>query len=136
MTTMERALLQQRQRQMRIERRGVPLWNVPSRPTSENIEAFISGVSGAAPMDGVLSYPYTVPQRIYLRDSGALVASTIQHPYMATAKPCGSTPHNLLSGMSYSDTPSCLTVTEASYGAPSILASRSQLASGIRVEQL
>ena len=72
---------------------------VPAQPASpENLARYISGELGPAPMRGVQTFPYTVPQRLYHKDFSAVVASTIQHPFMTTAKPCGSTPHNILSG--------------------------------------
>ena len=73
------------------------------KPSEENLSLFITGERGPAPMSGVATFPYTVSQRLYQKDFNAVVAYTIQHPYMATAKPCGSTPHNILSGSAFND---------------------------------
>lgn len=63
----------------------------------------IDGDRGPA-MVGVTSYPYTRAQRYYLEDFRALVASSIDHPFMATtAFNKSSVPHELLSGSNYDD---------------------------------
>jgi len=111
--------------------------NMPPRtppPTEENIERFIRGELGPAPMRGVSTFPYTVNQRLYHHDFSAVVAYTIQHPYMTTAKPGGSTPHNILSGSGYADTPLLRTESESSFGYKRPM--HNHAASGIRVEQL
>ena len=110
---------------------------VPARPpTAENIQRFIVGELGAAPMRGVQTFPYTVPQRVYHKDFSAIVASQIQHPYMATAKPCGSTPHNILSGSGYSDKSACVSEHDSAYSYKSFVAARQAKPSGVRVEQI
>lgn len=55
-------------------------------------------------MDGVLTYPYTRSQQLYLEDFRALVASSIDHPFMTTTGfNSASVPHDLLSGSNYDD---------------------------------
>ena len=87
-------------------------------------------------MRGVQSFPYTVSQRLYHHDFSAVVASTIQHPYMVTAKPTGSTPHNILSGSGFADVATRQSEAEASYSFKSFIAARQAKASGVRVEQM
>ena len=87
-------------------------------------------------MSGVQTYPYTVSQRLYNREFSAIAAYTIQHPYMATAKPCGSTPHNILSGSGFADTAPHMTEAESQYGYKSYVQAKQAKASGIRVEQI
>ena len=100
------------------------------------MDLVIKGERGPAAMLGVLTYPYTTTQKLYHKEFSAVAAYTIQHPYMATAKPTGSTPHNLLSGMGFADTPHNVSETEHSFGFKSYVASRSAKGSGIRVEQM
>ena len=108
----------------------------PPRVTDENIERYIKGELGPAPMKGVTTFPYTVSQRLYHREFSAVVASTIQHPFMATAKPGGSTPHNLLSGSSYNDNSIRMTETESEYSPKNFIHARHAKASGVRSEQV
>ena len=55
-------------------------------------------------MIGVTTYPYTRSQTQYLDDFQALVATTIDHPYMATtAFNRASVPHDLLYGSNFDD---------------------------------
>ena len=55
-------------------------------------------------MGGVLTYPYTRSQRLYLGDFRALVATSIDHPFMTTTGfNSASVPHDLLSGSNYDD---------------------------------
>ena len=61
----------------------------------------ISGEFGPAAMTGVQSYPYTPSQRLYRKDFQALVAGTIDHPYLTTASSVGSTPFNIMTGSGY-----------------------------------
>lgn len=56
------------------------------------------------PMIGVKSYPFNRSQQLYLSDFRALVASSIDHPYVATAGfNVASCPHDLLRGSNYDD---------------------------------
>ena len=87
-------------------------------------------------MSGVLTFPYTVSQRLYQRDFSAVAASTIQHPFMVTAKPTGSTPHNILSGSGFSDKTTGVSEHDHAYRAKSFVASRAAAASGVRSEQM
>merc|ERR1719181_642649 len=55
-------------------------------------------------MIGVTTYPYTRSQKQYLDDFQSLVATTIDHPYMATtAFNRASVPHDLLYGSNFDD---------------------------------
>ena len=79
--------------------------SVPSfmSATKSTIQKMIDGDNGPA-MVGVSTYPYTRAQREYLSDFQALVASTIEHPYMATtAFNRSSVPHDLLYGSNFDD---------------------------------
>ena len=87
-------------------------------------------------MTGVLTFPYTVPQRLYHKEFSAVVASTIQHPFMVTAKPNGSTPHNILSGSGFSDKSRLVSEQEYAYGPKDFVAARHAKASGVRSEQI
>ena len=104
-------------------------------PTSENIGKYIRGELGPAPMTGVMTFPYTVSQRLYHQDFSAIAAATIQHPFMATAKPIGSTPHNLLTGSAFSDSSAFTSEAQHEYGYKSYTLTRQMQASGVRVEQ-
>jgi hypothetical protein len=56
------------------------------------------------PMTGVLHYPFSQAQRLYLEDFRSVVAGTITHPFVTTTRPgAGSLPHNILSGSNYDD---------------------------------
>ena len=55
-------------------------------------------------MMGVVKYPYSQTQRLYLDDFRAMVSSTISHPFVTTALAgSGSVPFNLLSGSNFDD---------------------------------
>lgn len=113
-----------------------PVRKVPTvKATDEAIRLFISGERGPAPMTGVQTFPYTVSQRLYHDEFSAIAAATIQHPYMATAKPCGSTPHNILSGSAISDRTVRVSEQTHAYSYKSSTASKKMPGSGVRVEQ-
>lgn len=67
------------------------------------IARLIDGDSGP-PMSGVTTYPYSRAQQLYLEDFRALVAGSIDHPFMSTTGfNVGSVPHDLLSGSNFDD---------------------------------
>jgi len=67
------------------------------------MQKLIDGDQGP-PMVGVTTYPYTRGQQEYLEDFQSLVATTIEHPYMATtAFNRASVPHDLLYGSNFDD---------------------------------
>ena len=71
--------------------------------TKTRIQRLIDGDEGPA-MIGVTTYPYTRSQKEYLDDFQSLVATTIDHPYMATtAFNRASVPHDLLYGSNFDD---------------------------------
>jgi len=79
--------------------------SVASTITSQKsaMQKTIDGDTGPA-MIGVTTYPYTRPQKQYLDDFQSLVATTIDHPYMATtAFNRASVPHDLLCGSNFDD---------------------------------
>lgn len=79
--------------------------SVASTATSQKsgMQKLIDGDEGPA-MIGVTTYPYTRPQYQYLDDFQSLVASTIDHPYMATtAFNRASVPHDILYGSNFDD---------------------------------
>ena len=79
--------------------------SVPSymSATKSTIQKMIDGDVGPA-MVRVSTYPYTRAQREYLSDFQAVVAHTIEHPYMATtAFNRSSVPHDLLYGSNFDD---------------------------------
>jgi hypothetical protein len=129
------------------ERNATP----PKPPTPKNLDAWfqqdrltkmIDGVLGP-PMSGVQTYPYSVSQRLYHEDFKALVAGTITHPFMITARPVGSTPHNLLSGSNF-DGDRLLggragrwtSEQDRAYVRQSLVAGKRSIASGVRSEQI
>lgn len=129
-------------------------------PTPKNIQTFldqaekyryrpgqqrqtINGDLEGPKMTGVLTYPFTTFEKLYYEDFSAKVANTITHPFLTTAKPTGTTPHNLLSGSNYDqevvlsrDHPRWRTETEMSYTAKSYVDSKAAIGSGIRSEQV
>jgi hypothetical protein len=67
------------------------------------MDTMIDGDKGPK-MSGVLTYPYSRSQRLYLDDFRCLVASSIDHPYMATTGfNVSSVPHDLLRGSNFDD---------------------------------
>jgi hypothetical protein len=101
----------------------------------------IDGDEGPA-MIGVSTCPYTRPQKQYLDDFQSVVATTIDHPYMATtAFNRASVPHDLLYGSNFDD--DRLGGRERkwrseycrSYAPKSYVDSKRALCSGVRSEQ-
>ena len=79
----------------------------------------------------------TVSQRLYYEDFSAAVASQVTHPYLVTAKPGGSTPHNLLSGSAMgSPARGWRSEQEVSFTPMDLIASKFAKASGVRSEQV
>jgi hypothetical protein len=105
----------------------------------------IDGDRGPA-MVGVTTYPYTRSQRYYLEDYRALVASSIDHPYMATTGfNMSSVPHGVLSGMNYDDDRMQVVAgrdgkwhseCKLSYPRRSYVEAKNMAASGVRGEQI
>ena len=97
-------------------------------------------------MDGVLTYPYTRSQRLYLGDFRALVATSIDHPFMTTTGfNSASVPHDLLSGSNYDDDRMQVIAGrngkwhseyKLSYPRKSYVEAKNALASGVRGEQV
>ena len=55
-------------------------------------------------MTGVISYPYSHSQKLYMQDFRALVAGSIDHPYVvSTGFNTASIPYDLLSGSNFDD---------------------------------
>ena len=55
-------------------------------------------------MTGVISYPYSRSQKLYMDDFRALVAGSIDHPYVvSTGFNTASIPYDLLSGSNFDD---------------------------------
>ena len=108
-------------------------------------DQMIDGDTGP-PMVGVTTYPYLRAHRYYMEDFRALVASSIDHPYMATTGfNVGSCPHGLLSGMNYDDDRMQVIAgrngkwhseSKLSYPSKSYVEAKNMLASGVRGEQI
>jgi hypothetical protein len=101
----------------------------------------IDGDEGPA-MIGVSTYPYTRPQKQYLDDFQSVVATTIDHPYMATtAFNRASVPHDLLYGSNFDDDRlggrerKWRSEYSISYAPKSYVDSKRALCSGVRSEQ-
>jgi len=101
----------------------------------------IDGDEGPA-MIGVSTYPYTRPQKQYLDDFQSVVATTIDHPYMATtAFNRASVPHDLLYGSNFDDDRlggrerKWRSEYSLSYAPKSYVDSKRALCSGVRSEQ-
>lgn len=101
----------------------------------------IDGTFGPAAMAGVSTYPYSVSQRLYPDDFSALVAGTIDHPYLCTANSNGSTPFNVMTGTAYdgerllgSASTRWCTEQDAAFTPKSIVQAKTMLASGVRSE--
>lgn len=101
----------------------------------------IDGELGPAPMTGVIHYPYSQSQKLYLSDFRAMVSNTITHPFV---KSCvagfGSVPHHLLAGSNFDDAglggvkKTWVTETERSFTPQSLVATKSIKATGVRSE--
>ena len=75
-----------------------------SATTKTKTDILIDGDGSTPKMSGVITYPYSRTKRLYLQDFRALVATTIDHPYMATtAFNRASVPHDLLYGSNFDD---------------------------------
>ena len=91
-------------------------------------------------MTGVIHYPYSTSQRIYLSDFRAMVAGSVTHPYATTAlHGSGSIPHNILSGSNFDDDRVCgnplwHSEQERAYPRKSLIYSKTLLATGVRSE--
>ena len=94
-------------------------------------------------MVGVITYPYTRSQQEYLADFRSLIASSIDHPYMATtAFNVASVPHDVLSGSNYDDDrmggihKKWTSEYKRSFPIKSYVASKNAAPSGVRSEQV
>ena len=142
--------------------RTPPPEHVPSTPpTSENVSGFIDrilagpdprgymepvqrqiiGDIGPAPMIGVIKYPYSTSQKIYLDDFRAMASNTITHPFvLSTVAGHGSIPHNILGGSNFDDDKlggikaKWVTETERSYVPMDLVTGTKILATGVRSE--
>ena len=53
---------------------------------------------------GVIKYPYSTAQKLYLNDFRAISAGQVTHPYVnTTTAGAGSIPFNILSGSNFDD---------------------------------
>ena len=101
------------------------------------VQMLITGAHGPAPMVGVLTYPYSPAERLYYDDFSALVARTIDHPYMITTQSsAGSTPHDLLAASAYTYRSKWQTEHMNAFQPKSYVEAKTTLAAGIRSEQL
>ena len=128
-------------------------WRAPP-PTPQNIEKFITearygkpvvqrmidGDIGPAPMGGVIHYPYSSAQRLYLDDFRASVSNTLTHPYVTSAvSGSGSVPYHLLSGSAFDDDKMAQlknwkTEHDREYVPKSVVAAKQIKATGVRSE--
>jgi hypothetical protein len=111
------------------------------KPQKSEMGRLIDGDTGPA-MTGVTTYPYSRAQQLYLEDFRALVAGSIDHPFMATtAFNCPSIPHGLLSGSNYDDDrmggveKKWRSEYRRSFPLKSYVASKNAESSGVRSEQ-
>ena len=122
-------------------RGGTPASMASRTSTKSAIRKLIDGDEGP-PMEGVTSYPYTRSQAEYLEDFQALVANTIDHPYMATtAFNRNSSPHDLLYGSNFDDdrlgaAKKWKTTYQYSWDSKDHLWAKNTLASGVRSENV
>ena len=101
------------------------------------VQKLIDGENGPAPMIGVIKYPFSTGQKVYIQDFRAMVSRDITHPFITSAVPgSGSMPHNLLSGHNFDDNQSNLLVSEQmrEYGKKDLVAHKSVMATGVRSE--
>ena len=104
------------------------------------MKQMIEGDTGPQ-MIGVTTYPYTRLQYEYLDDFQSLVATTIDHPYMATAAfNRASVPHDILYGSNFDDDrlgpqKKWLSEYKLSYPVKDIVAAKRAASSGVRSEQ-
>ena len=109
------------------------------------VDEMIDGDRGP-PMVGVTTYPYTRAQKQYLSDFRSLVATSIDHPYMATTGfNVASVPHHLLRGSAYDDdrmarmagfTGKWRSEYKLSYPVKSYVEAKNVLPTGVRSEQV
>ena len=66
-------------------------------------------------VDGVLTYKFSRPQKLYQSDFERVTSRMVEHPYSITThgNSYNSTPHNLLSGSAFSGATSKLWKSEA-----------------------
>ena len=99
----------------------------------------IDGDTGP-PMVGVIHYPYSTSQRLYLSDFRAMAAGTVTHPFVkTTVAGASSIPFDVLSGSAFDDDKvngAKLWQSESfrEFVPRSITASKTILATGVRSE--
>ena len=109
------------------------------RHRKSSTQRMIDGETGP-PMTGVLNYPFSTSQRLYLSDFRAMASSTVTHPFVTTTvASAGSIPFNILSGSAFDDDkiagcPNWRSETTREYVPRSIAQARATLPTGVRSE--
>ncbi len=91
-------------------------------------------------MTGVVHYPSSQSQRLYMSDFRSICAGTITHPFVTTTLAgAGSLPHNILSGSNYDDdkvnkNANWVSEQQREFTRPSLTASAKVTPVGVRAE--